>query len=62
MAESAAGPEDLAGGLTGLYAAAAGNSDEEVRRRLAALLPGYRTAEAEPAPVPALSTPYPDGF
>ncbi|MFI6849755.1 polysaccharide biosynthesis protein [Kitasatospora sp. NPDC050467] len=62
VAESAAGPEDLAGGLTGLYEAAVGNSDEEVRRRLAELLPGYRTAEAEPAPVPALSAPYPDGF
>nr|WP_241003203.1 polysaccharide biosynthesis protein [Streptomyces sp. CB01881] len=62
VAESAAGPEDLAGGLTGLHEAAAGNSDEEVRRWLAELLPGYRTAEPEPAPVPALSAPYPDGF
>lgn len=61
VAESTAGPEDLAGGLTGLYEAAAGNGDGEVRRRLAELLPGYRTAEAEPAPVPALSAPTPTG-
>ncbi|GAA1144419.1 FlaA1/EpsC-like NDP-sugar epimerase [Kitasatospora gansuensis] len=60
VADSSAGPEDLAGGLTGLYQAAAGNSDAEVRRRLAELLPGYRTPEAQP--VPALSAPYPDGF
>ncbi|GJF32832.1 hypothetical protein KNE206_55320 [Kitasatospora sp. NE20-6] len=60
LAGDDAGPEDLAGGLTGLYAAAAGNSDDEVRRRLAGLLPGYRTPEA--LPVPALGAPYPDGF
>ncbi|MDY0809944.1 nucleoside-diphosphate sugar epimerase/dehydratase [Kitasatospora purpeofusca] len=60
VADTAGGPEDLAGGLTGLYGAAAVNSDDEVRRRLAELLPGYRTPE--PAPVPVLSTPYPDGF
>ncbi|MEU2625967.1 nucleoside-diphosphate sugar epimerase/dehydratase [Kitasatospora sp. NPDC007106] len=54
------GPEDLAGGLTGLYAAAKVNADAEVRDRLAELLPGYRTPEA--VPVPALATPYPDGF
>ncbi|MFI9329675.1 polysaccharide biosynthesis protein [Kitasatospora sp. NPDC052868] len=62
VAEHSSGPEDLAGGLTGLYEAAEGNSDEEVRRRLAELLPGYRTAQPAPEPVPALSTPYPDGF
>jgi FlaA1/EpsC-like NDP-sugar epimerase len=60
LAGEGAGPEDLAGGLTALYAAAAGNADDEVRRRLAELLPGYRTPE--PEPVPALSAPYPDGF
>ncbi|MFI6443365.1 polysaccharide biosynthesis protein [Kitasatospora sp. NPDC050543] len=60
VAEHTAGPEDLAGGLTGLYEAAAGNCDPEVRRRLAELLPGYRTPQE--APVPALSSPYPDGF
>ncbi|AXI79148.1 polysaccharide biosynthesis protein [Peterkaempfera bronchialis] len=53
-----AGPEDLAGGLTGLYKAADVNADEEVRRRMAVLLPGYRT----PEPAPALAAPYPDGF
>ncbi|GAA4862040.1 nucleoside-diphosphate sugar epimerase/dehydratase [Kitasatospora terrestris] len=60
VAEHDAGPEDLAGGLTGLYQAASVNSDPEVRRRLAELLPGYRTPAADP--VPALATPYPDGF
>ncbi|WP_371498769.1 polysaccharide biosynthesis protein [Kitasatospora sp. NBC_00374] len=60
VAEHSAVPEDLAGGLTGLYEAAADNSDIEVRRRLAELLPGYRTPEVEA--VPALSSPYPDGF
>ena len=55
-----AGPEDLAGGLTGLYEAAVGNCDAEVLRRLAGLLPGYRTPRE--APVPALASPYPDGF
>ncbi|WP_055589866.1 polysaccharide biosynthesis protein [Peterkaempfera griseoplana] len=54
-----AGPEDLAGGLTGLYRSAEGNADEEVRRRLGVLLPGYRTPEPV---VAAVSAPYPDGF
>ncbi|WP_345281150.1 polysaccharide biosynthesis protein, partial [Kitasatospora albolonga] len=60
VADDLAGPEDLAGSLTALYAAAAGNSDAEVRRLLGTILPGYTTPE--PKPVPALSTPYPDGF
>ena len=54
-----AGPADLAGGLTALYRAAEGNADDDVRRRLGVLLPGYRTPE--PA-VPAMAAPYPDGF
>lgn len=58
VAGEGAGPEDLAGGLTGLYRSAEGNADEEVRRRLGVLLPGYRT----PEPVVAVSAPYPDGF
>ncbi|MGW6918936.1 polysaccharide biosynthesis protein [Kitasatospora sp. NPDC054939] len=64
VADHSAGPDDLAGGLTGLYEAAAGNCDDEVRRRLAELLPGYRSTGSAPAqtPVPALATPYPDGF
>ncbi|GAA1250139.1 hypothetical protein GCM10009665_46060 [Kitasatospora nipponensis] len=55
-------PDDLAGGLTALYEAAADNGDAEVRRRLAELLPEYQGPQQVPAPVPALAAPYPDGF
>ncbi|WP_376773945.1 polysaccharide biosynthesis protein [Allostreptomyces psammosilenae] len=60
--ESGQGPEDLAGGLTALYAAAAGNDDEAARRALRVLLPGYGgTAPSLGAEV-AAPAPYPDGF
>ncbi|OKJ11773.1 polysaccharide biosynthesis protein [Kitasatospora sp. CB01950] len=58
-AEAATGVEDLAGGLTSLYAAATTNADPLVRDCLTALLPGYKSAPDKP---PALASLYPDGF
>lgn len=52
----------LAHRLPALYAAAERNDGGEVRRVLAALLPGFPAAEPQQQPLSVMADPYPDDF